>query len=922
MMNQFIKCLISFFFLSFVSLAFSQNNIVSQTVTIKGVLMDTAQKRNLQNVLVIASKFSDSTIAGYARSNSSGMFEIKLPIDTYMVSFHHPDYGEKFIFILANDKNLYFDFGTLQLPPKEFQLDEIVIYADREPVYYKGDTLVYIADSFKVKPDATVEDLLKKLPGIQVDKSGKIKVQGKDVDKVLVDGDEFFGTDPTIATKNLQAKQVENIQVYEQKNQETGDNADKEMLQIMNIQLKDEAKKGYFGKIYGGSDGKKFYETQILFNRFRDKQKISLFGMSGNTPGFNLSWTDMDKYGLDNEYDFFEEDDGMFRYYDNSDAGIPQISKGGAYYNNKWNKAKLNANYSVYQNILTVQQSEYSQYFLNDSTYYSDKTSQSKQQNDIHKLNFSLNWDADSLNSFEISNRTSYSLGKKSYSETTNFSNRNFHTFRRTDINNAYSEDAIQSNSTIRYNRYFHKKDREFILTYSLKYEHNTSLGNLNADNTYYNPMPSLPNFNQQKNKILEVYHHKTTVKYTEPLNKFFKIILNYDYRFSAGTSEWKTFNPNTQNDYVILDSTFSNIFHPAYFQHIPECGINFNKSKMVVSAGVKYRYFDIKNQDLFNQKYIHYNVDNWLPYFKFNYKINKTTNLSTTYNLQSDVPNLPQLQPVQNNNNPNNIVIGNPSLLPTIEHKFRMTLYSYRPVSGDYFWCSGDYRYKERDFSNSIVYDNYGRSISQAVNSYFNYSSNVYAGMNLNFFKKLLLLDIFYSYYISKNQNFINQQKNNTSSQFHSISISPKLNVEEEKYSVEFSFNGGYSYNIPYATLNNTTNQPYQSYSYGTSLNIYLLERYSLETSLDYTTYQNYAPGYNPNPLIWNASAGLKAGKKKNLKISFLANDILNQNVNIRREIYNNVITDRKINIIRRYFLLQITYNFNNQGKTEEDEE
>lgn len=908
----------SLFFAIFLN---AQNNVV-----IKGIVTDTSKKQNLQNVLVIASRLSDSILVGHSRTNHNGYFELNLPIDTFQISFYPPagDYGEQIIFVLANQQNKHFDFGKIILPPKEHQLDEIIIYADREPVYYKGDTLVYIADSFKVKPDATVEDLLKKLPGIQVDKSGKIKVQGKEVDKVLVDGDEFFGTDPTIATKNLQAKQVENIQVYEQKNNDAAESNDKETLQVLNIQLKDEAKKGYFGKLYAGSDANKFYEAQAMFNRFNNKQKISLFAMSGNTPDFNLDWGDIDKYGLENEYEnyYYDENEENFIFTNDGNSGYPQINKGGFYFNNKWNKVKLNTNYSFSQNILNTFQKENNQYFFQDSVYYTHLNAQSRTQSDLHKFNIFLNTDIDSLNNLSIKSNNTYLINKNTYSESKDFLNRNNNLFRTSNINTNANSTGVKTSNNIKFERKFHKKDRAFSMQYVLTYDNNVYDGELHNTNTYYQLMPILPDFNQKKKKNTEIYFHKIKTSFIEPFNKFFKTEITYEYQYSNGNSDWKTFNPNAQNDYVNLDSTFSNVFQPNYFQHLPSVGFNFNKSKLNISLKAKFRIFDMKNFNLFNQQSIHYTINNFLPYAKMDYKFNKTTNFSLNYNLVSQIPDLQKLQPILNNNNPNNIQIGNPDLLPTLEHRIRSIFYTYRPVSDWYFWCGSNYTFIERDFSNKLNYDNTGRSINQTINTNNNYSFGAFIGGTFNFFKKLLTTQLFYNYYTDQNQNIINNELNYTKTQSHYVSANPEINIEKEKYQWKLGIGYNFSYHIPYAALNQQTNQPYYTQNFDINTSINVQERYAFETDMGYTLYQNYAQGYNFNPLIWNASISAKVDKHKQLKIALSANDILNQNVNVQRNIGTNIITDKQVNIIRRYILLKITYNFSSQKNTGEDEE
>ncbi len=271
-MRKHIVSAISFFIIC--------SNSFSQKMNIGGNVQDTIAGSPLYSAVVMAVRLKDSVLIAHTRSDAKGFFALKnMPIDTVQVIISHPNFSDKSFYVFGSQANYAFDFGKIILPPKSHSLNEIVIYAYKDPVYYKGDTLIYTADSFKVKPNATVEDLLKKLPGIRVDAQGKITSQGKAVDQVLVDGDEFFGADPTMATQNLNAKAVESVQVYEKKKETVADDG-VETMQVMNLKLKEEAKKGYFGKVSGASDFQNFFESELLANKFKNKQKISIFAFS------------------------------------------------------------------------------------------------------------------------------------------------------------------------------------------------------------------------------------------------------------------------------------------------------------------------------------------------------------------------------------------------------------------------------------------------------------------------------------------------------------------------------------------------------------------------------------------------------------------------------------------------------------------
>ena len=187
---------------------------VAQMMSIHGTVMDTVEQKPLRDAVAMSVRLSDSVLTSFSRTDANGFFSLdSIQPDTYQVIITHPRFGDQDIILLGSRENHDFDLKKIILPPKSITLNEVTVFGYSDPVYYKGDTLVYTADSFKVKQNAVVEDLLKKLPGIKVDADGKIYSQGKAVDQVLVDGDEFFGSDPTTATKNLAASSVESVQI-------------------------------------------------------------------------------------------------------------------------------------------------------------------------------------------------------------------------------------------------------------------------------------------------------------------------------------------------------------------------------------------------------------------------------------------------------------------------------------------------------------------------------------------------------------------------------------------------------------------------------------------------------------------------------------------------------------------------------------
>jgi hypothetical protein len=289
--------------------------------------------------------------------------------DKYIIMITFPSFADYIDIVTVNKDKPMVDMGTIPMISKSHLLSEFVLKQQIGAIKIKGDTTEYVADSFAVREGATVEELLKKLPGIQVNKNGEVTAQGEKVQKILVDGEEFFTDDPAVVTKSLQAKAIDKVQVFDKKSDQaefTGiDDGSRE--KTINLQLKDKMKKGYFGKVNvgGGTDG--YFENQAMLNAFKGKRKLSVFGIVANTGKIGLGWEDRDKFGSgsnvemtdDGVYNISGDDDDMTESWNGTytGQGLPSAWTGGLHYSNKWleDKLHLSGNYRyAKQNIETV----------------------------------------------------------------------------------------------------------------------------------------------------------------------------------------------------------------------------------------------------------------------------------------------------------------------------------------------------------------------------------------------------------------------------------------------------------------------------------------------------------------------------------------------------------------------------------------
>jgi hypothetical protein len=904
---------------------------LGQNMMVSGTVHDTSGVRPLPQALVMAIRVKDSLLLGYTRTNSEGKFVLNtFKIDTFALIVTSKGFDDKTYYIFGHDENKVIAIPSVKMPSKSQDLDEVIIYANKNPIYYKGDTLVYVADSFKVGEHAVVEDLLKKLPGLKVDKDGKITSQGKEINQVLVDGDEFFGSDPTIATKNLGANGVKTVEVYEKQDESSGASSD-DKIQVLDLRLKEDAKKGYFGRISGASDfaltnlsdkslnAPTFFETELLLNKFSGSQKISIFALSSNTPRSGFGGGDMYKFGLENEGGGRRNMDGFSVNSGREPVGVPKTLKAGVYYSDKFGKkknTKLGFNYSYYNTELNSYSSSRSQYFLQDTTYFTNDSTNNRTTNETHNINFNIESKLDSLTNLTIIPRLTLNGAKQTNTDLTDFRSVDEKLTRNTAIENETTSNGYSFNNEVRLNRKFMKPRRELELRYFLTATDDKSDGSLSFLNTYFDNSASNDTTDQSKLNEQSGQTHIGIVTYTEPLTK--KIKLETEYTYESGFS---TLNKETRNKIgtvysELVDSLYSNNFDNMRQQNKAGVKLIYESRKHTLSGGAAVRNIVIENQNRVLDTTIFQNVTNVLPNFAYTYKPSQASRFVFRYNTRSDQPAISDLTPVQDNTNPNQIRIGNPNLLPNYVHSTSMFFNTWKALTGRYIWSGMNASLTDRAFSNSIEFSPSGRTEMKTINVDGNYSVILFAGGGLPFFQKKITFSPRVNASAFRNTNFINGQQNVTLTQ----SLSGALELEFDLDSLEFSVKGDYSYNNPQSSISSVSSMPYSSQEYYGGIQWTLNHGIKIGTEGTYTINSNRAQGFGVNYFIWNAEISKNFLKTGNLNLALRGNDILNQNISAQRDVSGNIITDYKTKIISRYFLVKLTYRFNNNKTKEED--
>ena len=657
----------------------------SQSAKISGTVINVDENTPVKNAVVALLTPKDSILYKFTRTDAAGKFILKdLKAGGYIVMTTHPYFAD----LLDNvDINKDEDLGELHLISKSKLLQEVIVKSG-SGFRIKGDTTVYTADSFKVSANANVGELLKKLPGIQVDKDGKITAMGETVQKVLVDGEEFFGDDPGMAVKNLRADAVKEVQVFDKKSDQaefTGID-DGKTQKTINLKLKDNSKHGYFGKadVTGGTqqNNENRYNGNLLFSSFKGKRKLSAFLLSGNTGQDGLNWQDEQKYGGgDDNLSVNLDDDGNvnFQWNGNTQDDEPYVDpqngfmtnvNAGAQYSNKWND-KYNFNLSPKYN--SQQYTNHKQTFTETQVGDSILDQNSTEVDNVNRHNFKvrgiLDMKLDSMNSLKITANTNF-YHTESGSVLNAISTGNTGTLKNTstrDLSTNNDKNAVSGNVLFRHK--FHKSRR--TLTFSGDWNILNTQGTdflKSFNQAYLDGTPaSSQDLDQMKDYNTSTTNLSAKIVYTEPLAKEYSLELAYQLAYNYGTNNQQTYNYTPfSNKYDVVVDSLSNQFKQNILQNIPSARINFanKKIKLNIGSGFGFTNFDLKDLT-FNKDYTRDYV-NFYPTANFTYTYKPNHNIRINYNGNTTQPTINQLQPLRNNNDYFNQYIGNPDLKPS----------------------------------------------------------------------------------------------------------------------------------------------------------------------------------------------------------------------------------------------------------------
>ena len=913
-----------------ICLSLSLGSLISKAQNISGIISDTINKKEISNVVVAILKPVDSTLFKFVRTDKSGVFTIKnIPQGKYILMVTHPYFGDLLDDITVPAEGL--QLNKVSIIPKIKLLQDVIVKSGGS-MRIKGDTTIFTADSFKVSANANVEELLKKLPGIQVDKDGKIKAMGETVEKVLVDGEEFFGDDPGMAIKNLRADAVKEVQVYDKKSDQaefTGID-DGKTKKTINLKLKDDRKKGYFGKIdlSGGlnKDQGDRYNNNILLSSFKGKRKIAGYFLNGNTGQDGLNWQDNDKFGGDNDnFSVSADEDGGLNYnwqgsaddepYIDAQNGFVKNNNLGLQYSNKWNDKQslsFSPKYS-FQDYLNSKKT-FTQTQVADSYFNENAVENMHVKKETFKFKAVYDIKIDSLNSLKLTAKlNAYNTESQSYKTSVNTaqSGKIINTSLR-DLNT--NSDKLAYTGSLLFKHKFKKVRRTFSLSTEWNALNNNSTSFLKSDNeTYKDGTISFSQiFDQQKEYDKSTKQFLTKAVYTEPLSKKYSLELDYEVSIGKGKNDQTTysFSPisGKYDDHV---DSLSNLFDQRITVNKPGFKINYNykKLKFNIGSGVGFTSFDLMDQT-FGKDYKR-NYTNFFPNANLSYAYKSGHNLRFYYNGNTTQPRIDQLQLLRNNTDYFNQVLGNPFLKPSFSNNFNINHQSSNFIKDFYIYQGLNFTQTSNAITDSrIINAATGKTISQPVNTDGNFNFNFYGGGGFKLKKLNIRVDLGPNVGYNHSTEIINGSNNVSKN----LNAGFRVNLSKSKdKAYDFYLYNNFNYN------SNNTQQynskiKYSTNETGLNATYYLKKVWSLQSDFNYFVRQK-TPQFQNNlsNQLWNARLQ-RTFKKDEYTFYFSVRDILNQNTGIERNFYSNTLSEVRNDRLKRYWMLGFTWNFKNK--------
>jgi hypothetical protein len=896
----------------------------AQRATIKGQLMDSLKALPSATILLLQQK--DSSLVQFGSSNAQGLFEIKnIPRGDYIFKISFVGFATyiKKISILP-EKTPEIDLGRVKLRPKTKQLNEVVVKGEKDPVTLKRDTIEFNASSFKTKVNATVEDLLKKMPSIEVGNDGTITAQGEQVQQVLVDGKEFFGQDPTLATRNLPADAVDKVQVYNKKSDQTVFSGieDGQTQKTINLALKEEKRHAAFGNDMVGAGTDNRFQAKASLNRFDHGDQLSFLGMGNNVNQQGFSFGDYANFsgtstgggggggGAPNTGATLNT--GL-------QSGIVTNYAGGLNTNRTVNNNKTKINASYFFNYLDQNLSttiHRINYLPNDSTqsntYNFDQVTVQNSITNNHRGNIIIDHKIDSANSIKFNANFAYTLSSQpltSTGKTMNIGNTGLQNENTRSTTSDGNSATLTSYLLLRHR--FHKKGRTISANFSYAYTDNDTKGTLQSTTLEFegSKTTTIPT-NQRNSQLLTSPTYGVIVSFTEPLGGRKYLEFNYNFSTDYNHIDKEVLNIDSLGRGT-LNTQLTNRYNSNYLYNRPGFNFRINRDKFNFSVGAGLQETHLNGYLILQNFYIDRQFQMVQPALHFNYDFTNFKRLRFDYTSNMQEPTVSQLQPIINNSDPLNLTVGNPHLSPAYVHQIRSNFTFFDPsrFMNVFALITGNYTANAITSAQSVDKNLVRTTIPVNVKNSMTISGNFSLGVPVKAWNSRFSIGPNYS---GSNSASLLNDINNTVIQ-QTVGGTARYNYTLGEVLI-FDMSANLSHQQTNYSFSPQQNQVYFNKTYTAEVNINLLKNYSFNTEMDYFIYNSTTTDFHQTIPLWSMSVSRFVLSNKAGEIKVAAINLLNYGVSITQTAASNYLQQQTNNNLGRYIMLSFTYALNKQ--------
>ncbi len=894
----------------------------ARDVVINGILIDSQDTTELMQATVRLLKANkDSTFVKGTTTDMNGVFNLKgIKPGKYLLRCSYLGYNDLIKHVTVGDDGRDINMGIIKMDPNTVMLKETVVVGVKSPITVKEDTIEFNADTYKTQANAVVEDLLKRLPGVEVGSDGKITANGKEVKKILIDGKEFFSDDPTVASKNIPAEMINKLQVIDRKSdlaRLTGvDDGDDET--VINLTVKKGMNNGWFGTVNAGYGTDERYAGNVMINHFRDGNQFTILGGGNNV----------------NNLGFGDGASGRFQRF-GGDRGVTTSQYAGINFNVG---SKEDEHFRVGGDIMYSHSDRDTrtrtarQYLYEDSTSYEDANTIARDKGHNLRGDFRVKWEVDSNNTIEFRPNFSFNFNKSERADTSLTSAGDA---ARTIVNRSLSNffndgKSYEWGTRLIYN---HKvashpgRSQSLMLNY--RYSNVREDADTYTDNVYYLMPDENELIDQTANNRRKTHNITGRLSWTEPLGdvknaRFLEFSYRGNYRYT--TSDKMVYDnmregiwPGgtiTEQDW---NERLSNSFRNTFFNQEFSVGFRQVRKAYNLNVGISVNSAMSKSKDLINSE--RDIAERWAwsvaPYARFRYKFSDTRNLNFFYRMRANQPSITQLQPVADESNPKNIIVGNPELKPTFNHNINLRFGDFAQGAQRSIMAMMNVDFAQNSIISTVTSDPLtGRRLTSYTNV-----NGVWSAMAMNMLSFpfgaskvwYFTSHMFTRFAVTKGINNDVENRSNT----WMINYSPGLAFRNSVFDIELR--PRYSFQTTANTVTSATNRNIQTWggmfdgTYSAPFGLVI------STDLRYSTTSGYSAGYNSDQWIWNGSIAYQFLREKQAALTISVYDILGQRKNIFRNVTGEYIEDAFYNSLGRYGMVTFTYRFNTFKKGEQ---